>query len=250
MIAVGAVKVDLRKDHSIKKIHRGYYTLVKPKNRIGKVVVDLTGITEADVKKNGVPFRVAVNAIHKYMGRAFTKCLFVTFGNHDQRILAQSLAYNMDVNKEDVQQMIKHSFDFAEFISQYVRDENGNTLSLANILKVFNIDFRGQQHNALADTLNLVYLYDAVIKHRDILAREYRKVLGKMRHLPEPVHQLILRLLEEKTVSPAEFSQLIEESLQWSITQTQLKSFLNQNKNNSQATKLLFLLLRQIEVWT
>ena len=137
----------------------------------------------------------------------------MTFGNHDQRIMAQSLAYNMDANKEDVQFMIKHSFDFAEFMSQYVRDEHGNALSLANMLKVFNIDFKGQQHNALADTLNLVYLYDAMIKHRDILSREYRKVLGQMRHLPEPVHQLILQLLEEKSVSPTDFSKMIEDAL-------------------------------------
>lgn len=215
MIAIGAVKVDIRKDGSIRKIHRGIYTLVKPKNRIGKVVTDLTGITEEMVKKDGVPFRVAVDQIKQYMGRSFTKCLFVTFGNHDQRILAQSLAHNMDVNKEDAHTLIKHAFDFAEFISAYVRDENGNTLSLANMLKVFGLEFKGEQHNALADTYNLVYLYDAMLKHRDVLTIEYRKVLGKMRHLPEPVHQLILDLLSDKTVSPTDFDNLIEDSLKW-----------------------------------
>ena len=34
MIAIGAVKVNIRKDGSIKKIHRGIYTLVKSKNRV------------------------------------------------------------------------------------------------------------------------------------------------------------------------------------------------------------------------
>ena len=80
MIALGAVKATLRKDGTIRKIHRGFYTLVKPKNRIGKVVTDLTGITEADVKKSGVPFRVAMEKLKKYMGREFTKCYYVTFG--------------------------------------------------------------------------------------------------------------------------------------------------------------------------
>jgi len=213
MIAIGAVKVDLRKDQTVKKIHKGYYTLVKAKNKVGKVVTELTGITDEQIKSSGVPFRVVVSDLRKYMGRDFTKCLFVTFGNHDQRIMAQSLAYNMDVKKEDVQIMIKHSFDFSEFISQFVRDENGNTLSLANMLKVFNLDFEGTQHNALADTLNLVYLYDAMIKNSDILTVEYRKVLGKMRHLPEPVHQLILDLLADKTVSPTDFTKMVEDAL-------------------------------------
>jgi len=213
MIAIGVVKVDIRKDLSIRKIHKGYYTLVKAKNRIGKVVTELTGITEEAVKKEGVSFRVAINEVKKYMGRDFTKTLFVTFGNHDLRILAQSLAYNLDVNKEDVQLMIKHSFDLSEFVSQYVKDQNNNTLSLTNMLKVFNIEFEGTQHNALADALNLVYLYEAVLNNRDILRDEYRKVLGMQRHLPEPVHQLILNLLDKKSVTPEDFDKLIEESL-------------------------------------
>ena len=60
MIAIGAVKVDVKRDGSVKKIHKGYYTLVKPKSRIGKVVTDLTGITEKDVKEKGVPFRIVM----------------------------------------------------------------------------------------------------------------------------------------------------------------------------------------------
>ena len=37
MIAIGAIKVDIRKDLSIKKIHKGYYSLVLAKNKIGKL---------------------------------------------------------------------------------------------------------------------------------------------------------------------------------------------------------------------
>ena len=60
MIAIGAVKVDLHKDCSVKKIHKGYYTLVLPKNKIGRVVTDLTGLTDAEVKKDGIRFRAAI----------------------------------------------------------------------------------------------------------------------------------------------------------------------------------------------
>lgn len=213
MIAIGAVKVDLRKDMSIKKIHKGYYTLVKAKNRIGKVVTDLTGITEAQVKENGVSFRVAVEQLKKYMGRDFSKCLFVTFGNHDVRIISQSLAHNLDVKKEDVQIMIKHAFDFAEFISNYVRDEHFNTYSLTNMLKVFGVEFEGTQHNALADAKNLAYLYQAVLKSRPILKEEYKKVLGLTRHLPDPIHDIILKLQAGETVTPEMFDKMVDETL-------------------------------------
>ncbi len=156
MIAIGAIKVDIRKDGSVKKIHKGMYTLVKAKNRIGKVVTDLTGITETNLRENGVSFRVAIEQLKKYMGRDFSKCLLVTFGNHDFRIMAQSLAHNLDVKKEDVEIIIKHQFDFADFANNYVKDDKNNNLSLANMLKVFKIDFEGTQHNALADTLKRI----------------------------------------------------------------------------------------------
>ena len=213
MIAIGAVKVDVRRDGSVKKIHRGYYTLVKPKSRIGKVVTDLTGITENDVKEQGVPFRVVMKDLKKYMGSYFTKCLFVAFGNHDFRIMAQSLAHNLDVNKEDVETVIKHQFDLAEFLSNYVKDENNNNLSLANFLKVFNINFKGTQHNALADTLNLVYLYDAFLKNTEIVVNEYRKTLGMYRHLPEPIHLAIEKLSKKENVSAEDFESYVRDSL-------------------------------------
>ncbi len=213
MIAIGAVKVSIRKDGSIKKIHRGIYTLVKAKNRVGKVVTDLTGITDNDLRKNGVPFRVALENLKKYMGRDFSKSKYVTFGSHDLRIIAQSLAYNLDVKKEDVQILIKHDFDLSEFASNYIKDENNNTYSLANFLKVFHLDFKGTQHNALADALNLVYLYDAFLKNKEIVKDEYMKVLAKMRHLPEPIHNILTDLLNNKTVTLDEFERYVDESL-------------------------------------
>lgn len=214
MIAIGAIKVDLKKDGSIKKIHKGFYTLVKAKNRIGKVVTDLTGIKDEDIKNNGVPFRTAMEQLEKYMGRYFNKCLFVTFGSHDFRIMSQSLAYNLDVRKEIVEIVIKHQFDLAEFLNNYIKDENNNNLSLANMLKVFNVEFEGQQHNALADTLNLVYLYDAFLKNKEIVKNEYCKTLGMYRHLPEPIHLAIEKLAKKENVTAEEFEKYVEKSIE------------------------------------
>lgn len=213
MIALGAVKVSIKKDGSIKKIHRGIYTLVKAKNRVGNVVTDLTGITDAQLKKDAISFRQTIDMLKKYMGRDFTKCKYVTFGSHDIRIVSQSLAYNLDAKKEDVQVLIKHNFDLSEFFSNYIKDENNNTYSLANFLKVFNLEFKGTQHNALMDAINLAYLYDAFLKNKDIVKDEYVKVLGKMRHLPEPVHDVLQDLMEKKTITYEDFEHYIEESL-------------------------------------
>lgn len=214
MIAIGAVKVSLKKDGTIKKIHKGYYTLVKAKNRVGSVVTNLTGITDKDLKEKGISFRSAVDNVKKYMGREFTKCLFVTFGNHDVRIISQSLAHNLDAKKDDVEVLIKHNFDLADFLNTYLKDENNNNLSLAHMLEKFKINFKGTQHNALADAINLAYLYDAFLKNKDILAVEYRKTLGMYRHLPEPIHRAVERLANGETVKPEEFDEYIKDSIQ------------------------------------
>ena len=214
MLALGAVKVDLRKNMTIKKYHKGYYSLVKAKNKVGKVVVDLTGISDEQLKKEGKPLRVVISELKKYLGRDFTKTLFVTFGSHDLRILSQSLAYNLDAPKADIQLMIKHSFDLGEFISTYVKDENNNTYSLANMLKIFGVEFKGTQHNAYADALNLAYLYDAMLNHKDILKDEYKKVLYKYRHLPEPIQNILHKLEAGENVSPKDFDIFVKESLE------------------------------------
>lgn len=214
MIAIGAVKVDLKKDGSIKKIHKGYYSLVRAKNRIGSVVTNLTGITDKEMKEKGISYRVAIDNVKKYLGRQFSKCLFVTFGSHDVRIISQSLAHNLDAKKEDVEIMIKHNFDLADFLNTYLKDDNNNNLSLAHMLEKFNITFKGTQHNALADALNLAYLYDAFQKQSEVLKIEYRKTLGMYRHLPDPIHRSIERLANGETVTPKEFDEYIKESLQ------------------------------------
>ncbi len=109
--------------------------------------------------------------------------------------------------------MIKHTFDLSDFISTFVKDENGNTYSLSNMLKVFNVEFKGTQHNAYADALNLAYLYDAFLKNRSVVKDEYKKVLFKMRHLPTPIQNLITKLSKGESVSPDDFDALIEDSI-------------------------------------
>ncbi len=214
MIALGAVKASIRKDGTIRKIHRGIYTLVKAKNKVGSVVTDLTGITDAQLKKDGISFRQTIDMLKKYMGRDYSKCKYVTFGSHDIRIISQSQAYNLDVKKEDVQILIKHNFDLSEFLSTYVKDENNNNYSLANFLKVFHLEFKGTQHNALMDAVNLAYLYDAFLKNKDIVKEEYIKVLAKMRHLPDPVHDVLQQLVEKKNVSYDDFENYVDQSLE------------------------------------
>lgn len=211
MIEIGAYKAIIKDDFSIKKVFSGYKTYVKAKNRIGKLVVEMTGITEEKLKKEGVPYRVAIQGLQKYLGREWDKCLFVTFGSHDLRIFEQSLFNNLDADKNAVRQIVHHAFDFSAFISQFIKDDNGNPFSLANYLKVMEIPFEGQAHDALADAYNLMDLYKAFLAKPEIVQREYMKTLSRMSHFPPPVLKVLSQLNEGQTVTPEDYQKAIED---------------------------------------
>lgn len=212
MIAIGIVKVDIRKDGTIKKIHKGYHSYVYAKNKIGKIVTDLTGISEETIREKGKSLRVVMQEVKKYLGiKRFSNTLFITFGSHDNRILSQSLQYNLDLKEDDIRLMIKHNFDINDFISSYIRDEHNNTYSLENLLKIFGYEFEGEKHNPLYDALNLVYLYKAIIENPHILSVNYRKVLRYIKNVPLPVKKCLISLLDGEIVTPAQLDKYIEE---------------------------------------
>ena len=213
MIAFGAVFASLDRKNEIKKHKEPIKFLVKSKNKVGKIVENLTGITDYDVEKRGIPFSQALVEIKKYCGLAFKKTLFVTFGNHDMKILNSSCSYNFDVDKDLINIIRKNYLDYQSFISEFIKDANSNPYSLENYLEVFGIKFEGTAHDPSYDALNLMYLYDAFLKNKDVVIEEYRKVLSKLHHLPEPVKKAITALAEGNDYTYSEFLESIRESL-------------------------------------
>jgi inhibitor of KinA sporulation pathway (predicted exonuclease) len=188
MIAIGAVHVVLSKEGIIRKTFPGFKRFVLAKNHVGKVVVQLTGITDEMMKKEGVSFRVAMDELRKYVGRAYSKSLFITFGSHDLRIISQSVSYNLDANKEDAKFIKGNYLDLAAFISQYIT-----------------------KHDPLDDARNLAKLYDAMFKNPNLLAIEYKKVLCKNKNLPSPLPKLINQLAKGESVTPEDFEEMIHD---------------------------------------
>ena len=214
MIEIGAYKVFLKDDLTVKKVLKGFKSYVRPHARIGKVVTELTGITEELLVKEGLPYRVVQQAFRKYVGKDWDKCLFVTFGSHDYRIISQSAANNLDANDGQSKYVIHHGWDFAEWIAQFVRDPNGNNYSLTNYLKIFECPFEGKAHDALADAKNLIDLYQAFLARKDIVEREYEKRLALHNtHYPEPMRRVLEKLSHGEDVTAAEYDQYIKDYL-------------------------------------
>ena len=213
MIAFGAIFVTLDKNGLIAKQKKPIRQYVKCKNPIGKFVVNLTGITQKDLDKYGIGFAEAIKEIKKYCGINFKKSIFMTFGNHDIRILNQSSSYNLDSPRDLCDVIKKNYVDFQAIISEFVKDDNGNPLSLSHYLELFNVEFDGQAHDPLYDAVNLARLYNIFLKEKDKVLEQYLKVLGRNNFGPQPVTLAVHKLVNGETVTPEEFNELVKDYL-------------------------------------
>lgn len=211
MIAFGAVLAILNKNGTIKTMKRPLLVYVKAKNKVGKFVEELTGITQKELDHVGIPFSKAMKELKTYCGMRFSKSAFMTFGNHDLRILNQSISYNLDSPKEITGVIHKKFVDFQAIISEFIKDDSNNPLSLSNYCELFGIGFDGTAHNPKDDAVNLARLYQAFNTKKEIVLESYLKTLKNTRHLPDPISSITKKLASGENVSSKEFEDLCRE---------------------------------------
>ena len=213
IIAIGAVLAILDRKHQVKTFKEPFRIYVKAKNKIGNYVTDLTKITEEKLKKEGVPFYDALTALKKYLGLKWKKCLFVTYGTHDLRMLNQSIAYNFQLPKEFCSQIQHNYVDFANFLGEFIRDEKGNPLSLIKTCGLFNVTLMEPAHDPKSDAVNLARLYDAFVRKPDIVKDQYKKAVLYVSHLSEPLRQIVTALNNGESITPDKFDEFVKEYL-------------------------------------
>lgn len=211
IIAIGAVAVSIKSNGAIKKIYAPFKRFVKSKNSIGNFVTNLTGITEEKLKSEGIRFSIMLNEFKDYLGSKFKKSLFVTFGTHDFKMLDQTCMYNLDTPKMIAKQIKENIFDFLGFISDFIRDDRHNPLSLTNYCKLFNLEFEGTPHDPEFDALNLAYLYNHFMTNRGIIYDEYSTFLSTLNHSPLPIKEITKRLKNGETITPELYNQIIKD---------------------------------------
>lgn len=213
MIAIGAVLATLNRKGEIKRMKKGYKAFVLAKNKIGTFVENLTGINQELLDKEGISFAKAMKGLREYCGSAFLKCSFVTFGNHDMKILGQSFSYNLDTPKDVIAQIQHNYLDFSQFISTFTKDNHNNPYSLSNYCAHYFVSREGIEHDPLYDAINLAKLYDAFVKNQDIVLEDYLNNLNRMPHMPYPIKEVINRLTKGETVSAEDYKHITEEYL-------------------------------------
>lgn len=210
MIAFGAVLATVNRFGEIKNYKKPIKFFVKAKNKVGRVVEDLTGINDKILMEKGIPFDQALKELKKYCGSAFNQTTFMTFGNHDMKILSSSISYNLGAPTDIAKIIHKNYVDLQSIISEFIKDANNNAYSLENYLKVFNIDFEGIEHDPRWDAVNLMKLYSAFLNGKDIILVEYLKVLSNLNHLPLPIKESVKKLANGEDMTASEFVKLAE----------------------------------------
>ena len=105
--------------------------------------------------------------------------------------------------------------DYSAFISEFIKDENGNPLSLVHYCEMFNVPEAGVAHDPSVDAVNLMNLYDAFLNNKEIALNQYKLVLQRTNsHFPPPVAKTITALAAGKDISAQEFENLLKEYLE------------------------------------
>ena len=175
---------------------------------------DVPIITEDMLKQQGVSFYTAMSELKKYCGMSFKKSSFITFGNHDMKIVSSSISYSFDFPKEIVQCIQQNYIDFSAFISEFMRDDKGNPLSLIRYCDAFGVKQAGPAHDPAVDAENLAWLYDATMRKSSLLVEEYKKVLKTFNHFPVPVANTMKKLANNENVTYQEFEEEIKKYIE------------------------------------
>ena len=215
VIASGVVKAHIDDEGNIIDFdENGLLIYTKPRCSVGKIVTKMTSITDEFLKENGISWKETIDIINDYLkDEDENEILFVAFGPNDAKMMLESNRFSKPENVEISASWLTKFFDLMTFMSQYIRDDNGNTYSLVNFLKLYNVEPVGESHNPRNDAMDLLNLYRAFVSNPDVVFNEYLKVVRKMKIFPSPIKKVINALIDGKDVTSEEFKERIRKYL-------------------------------------
>ena len=212
IIAVGAYKCKIDENGNIiEKANKGFKQYVQAKSQVGKYISEMTSITDSFLEQNGVPVDVMLEELKRYINEDLRNVSYIVFGSNDAKMMLETNKYSHPSNHYILRQIIPNIVDYLAFLSQYVRDDNYNSYSLTNYLKLFKGTPFGISHDPLNDAIDLMNLYSAVLNNPDILLIEYKKNLLRQKTFPDPIKKLIQILIEENNVTSDDFNKLLND---------------------------------------
>lgn len=210
IIAIGAIKCTLDAKNNIKEVSKGFKVYCKINSKVGRIVTELTGINDELLEKEGLTFKESINKFERYVGKEDTK--FIQYGNFDMHLLHNSQVFNNLESNKFIQRIYKNHIDLGGIISQYIRKDKGHMISLLDACKIFNLNIEGEEHDPLSDSINLMNVYNAFLKEKGILRKEYMNYLGNANY-PNPIRKVLKKIMSDQKVTLKDLETYIDEEL-------------------------------------
>ncbi|HBR85877.1 MAG TPA: hypothetical protein DEA32_01675 [Firmicutes bacterium] len=185
---------------------------IRASSKVGKVVSDLTGITEDTLVSQGIDFNRAISELIESTKIPGGKRKYITFGNQDIVMLKASTLKDTSGKAMAYYNHIRRNwFDFQDFVSRYVFDGRHVTYSQPKLLQIFEAEDLKHAHDPLYDAENLKNLFIAVSTKPEILIEWFLKNVENSRHSGKILKPIVDRLLSGETISPEKFSAFLKE---------------------------------------
>ncbi len=163
IIQIGAVRITPQQE-----VADEFQVLIKPKyfRRLNRRVSKLTGIKEAQLKENGIPFPEAMAAFRAWCG---ADVVFLTWGFDDITILRENLRLF------GISEDWTSSWYNAQMIFNAQTDGTSAQKALKTAMEIFNIEATLPAHDALGDAYHTALICAKLNLERGV--REYGQAL-------------------------------------------------------------------------
>lgn len=188
-----------------------YKRLIRTKDTIGSLVERMTGITPERLDAEGIPFSDCLKEVIDLCRESRSKA-YLSYSFMDMKILEASIGKE-PFEKDFVNHVRKCYVDLHAYLSRFLVDDRGQSLSVKKLLKRLGIDMEGMCHDPFFDALALAKIYGSVVADEERLLRETFSNYRGNRRLDDVEHRLVQKLIERGEVRLEDFKALLEEKL-------------------------------------
>jgi DNA polymerase III epsilon subunit-like protein len=189
-----------------------YKAYIQTRDKIGPVVKKMTGIDEGLLKKEGKPFATVIKEIIN-LTRNYPKKVYISYGEMDLKILFGSLNFHDDYQASFFRHVTRNYLDFHEYISRFLIDENGQSLSIEKLLNYYHLMEKGSAHDSLFDSKALMDIFLSYIKSPNRTIDEVIATYGNNRNVKNINRELVLKLIRKGKVEYSDLKEAIANTL-------------------------------------
>lgn len=141
-----------------------YQSYIKAKDKIGKVVSNLTGITKDLLLEKGKTKQTVLKEIINLL-RPYSKKKFIAYGEQDLKMLKHFIT-DESFTSDYINHIAKNYFDFHLYLASLISDNKSKSPSLSKLAELFEVS-NSNAHESLSDAQVLADIYQEFIKDEE-----------------------------------------------------------------------------------